>query len=243
MRGGFGQFRVTPKGITARLTAPKPWRPMTDAEWDRIMHIMIHVHPDRGRFTVLGARRSLDACFHAACMDGPWRALPEHYGKWGTVARLFRRWTHAGLWKRMLAFVAEDRVGLEHIQYYVCRAFRRAWRIHDHAGLTFARKLGMDSALRAASWELPDANLSQYLQNVLWPRIRPAVMEGPRTVQRRWLGFLRRLHTQCMGRRWLPRVLRLSWQEEHDLEMLDAHWDALERIRKRREAGLPVAWA
>ena len=240
MRGGFGNFRRTPPGVTARLTAPRPWRPMTDDEWERVMHLMVHVHPARGRYTIMGARRSLDACFHAACMDRAWKDLPAHYGKPDSIARLFRRWAHAGLWKYMLRFVAREQRGLEHVQYWVCRAFRRAWRIQGLAGLTFARKLGMDSALRAPSWELPDANLSEYHRQVLWPRIRQEVVEGSRAVRRGWIGFLKRLHTQCMGRRSLPRHLLLSWQEAHALELLDLHWEALERIRLGREPGVPV---
>jgi len=243
MRGGFGQFRATPKGITARLTRPMPWRPMTDAEWEAIMHFMVHVHPDRGRYTVMGARRSLDACFHAACMDGPWRTLPEHYGRWASIARLFRRWAHAGLWKMLLKFVARERRGLESVQYWVCRAFRRAWRIHDLAGLTLARRLGMDSALRAASWYLPDGNLSQYLRKVLWPRLRPGILDMEQAERRFWIDFVRRLHTQCMGRRSLPRHLLLSYQEAHDLPALDRLWEALERVREAREAGVGAfAW-
>ena len=205
-------FRRTPPGITARLTRPVPWRPMNDEEWERIMHLMIHVHPARGRLTILGARKSLDACFHAACMDKPWHALPEHYGKWNSIARLFRRWAHAGLWKQMLKYVAKDRPGLAAVQYWVCRAFRRAWRIQGLNGLNLARFLGMDSAMRAASWHLPDSNLSHYHRTVLWPRLRPA--EGqPWNIDDWWLDFIIRLTNQCIGRRTLPRHLLLSFQE------------------------------
>lgn len=243
MRGGFGQFRVTPKGVTARLTRPMPWRPMNDEEWEAIMHFMVHVHPAQGRYTIMGARRSLDACFHAACLDGPWRALPAHYGKPNSIARLFRRWGHAGLWKMMLKFVARERRGLESIQYWVCRTFRRAWRIHGLGGLTLARRLGMDSALRAASWELPDQHLSQFHRKRLWPRLRLAIFDMAGAERRFWIDFLKRLHTQCMGRRSLPRHLLLNHQEAHELELLDLHWEALERVRKAREAGGIGAWA
>ncbi len=202
----FKNFRHPPPGITARLTKPVPWRPMTDEEWEAVMHFMVYVHPARGRYTILGARRSLDACFHAACMQKPWHQLPEHYGKWNSIARLFRRWTHAGLWKKMLAFVAKARPGLQAIQYWVCRAFRRAWRIQGLGGLDLARRLGLDSALRGWSWDLPDSNLSLFLHKVLLPRLS-AAPDGP---NRFWIDFLLRMHTQCMGRAHLPPARRID---------------------------------
>ena len=213
-------FRATPPGITARLTRPAAWRPMTDEEWEAIMHLMIYAHPPgRGRYTIMGVRRSLDACFHAACMDKPWRALPEHYGKHDTIARLFRRWAHCGVWREMLKFVARERPGLEAVQYWVCRAFRRSWRIEGLAGLTLARRLGMDSALRAASWLLPDSQLSCYLRKVLIPRLAGDMRE-----YRAHTSILMRLHTLCMGRRSLPRHLQLSVQEREAPEYFIGDW-------------------
>jgi len=215
MKNPFPRFRQTPPGITARLTRPVPWRPMSEEEWQAVMHFMVFVHPGPGRQTIMGARRSLDACFHAACMNRPWTDLPEHYGKSNTIARLFRRWTHAGLWKVMLKFVAKERPGLEAIQYWVCRAFRRAWRIQGLAGLSLARRLGLDSALRAASWHLPDPDLSLFHEKVLLPRLGDWLMRQPRRVIRFHIGFLKRLHGQCIGRRVLPRHQQLSFQEAH----------------------------
>ena len=228
----FPFFRQTPPGIVPRLTMPVPWRPLTDDEWERVMHFMVYVHPGPGRPTIAGARRSLDACFHAACMDGPWRSLPPHYGKPDSVARLFRRWAHAGLWKMMLRFVAKERPGLEAVQYWVCRAFRRSWRIYGLAGLTFARRLGMDSALRAASWLLPDQHLSEYHRQVLMPRLWEMVGGRERSF---WLDFLIRLHTTCMGLRSLPRHHRLD-EQERDWPGLVGGWQPRPTFRP------PGAW-
>lgn len=202
----FPHFRATPPGITARLTTPVPWRPMTDAEWEAVMHFMVFVHPGPGRPTIAGARRSLDACFHAACHPGPWKKLPGAYGKPDSIHRLFRRWTHAGLWTMMLKFVAKERPGLQAIQYWVCRAFRRAWRIQGLGGLDLARRLGLDSALRGWSWDLPDSNLSLFLHKVLLPRLS-AARDGPNRFR---IDFLLRLHTQCVGRAHLPPARRID---------------------------------
>ena len=122
----FPFFRRLPPGIVPRLTMPVPWRPMTDDEWERVMHFMYCVHPGPGRPTIAGARRSLDACFQAGCSGRPWRELSPHDGKPDRIARLSRRWAHAGLWKMLLKFVARKRRGMEAVQYFVCHAFRRA---------------------------------------------------------------------------------------------------------------------
>jgi transposase len=174
---------------------------MTDQEWEAIMHFMVFVHPGPGRQTILGARRSLDACFHAACHPGPWHKLPAVYGKPDTIHRLFRRWTHAGLWTMLLKFVAKERPGLQAIQYWVCRAFRRAHRILGLAGLVLARRLGMDSALRAPSWYLPDPDLSAILHKRLvepWAAIFPTL---PSEAQRGHIGLLKQLYRLVLGRK------------------------------------------
>ncbi len=198
-------YRCTPPGIVARLTTPVAWRPMTDAEWEAVMHFMVHVHPGPGRPTIWGARRSLDACFQAACSPLPWKQLPAVYGKPDSIHRLFRRWAHAGLWSMMLKFVAKERPGLEAIQYWVCRAFRRAWRIQGLGGLTLARRLGMDTALRAPSWLLPDADLSAFFHEVLYPRQSETLLSLPPrdalVIVRLW----KRLYSLMIGRRSIPR--------------------------------------
>ena len=200
----LAHFRVTPPGITARLTTPVPWRPMTDEEWEAVMHFMVFVHPGPGRPTIWGARRSLDACFQAACFNGPWKKLPAAYGKPDSIARLFRRWAHAGLWKMMLKFVARERPGLEAIQYWVCRAFRRAWRVQGLHGLSLARRLGLDSALRAPSWYLPDADLSAYFRTVHLPR-HEDLLQRRRDEIMGMLRLWKRLYSLMIGRRSIPR--------------------------------------
>ena len=43
----------------------------------------------------------LDGVFWIARTGAPWRDLPEAFGKWSRVYRQFRRWTLAGLWKKI----------------------------------------------------------------------------------------------------------------------------------------------
>jgi len=154
---------------------------MNDAEWEQVMHFMFMVHPGPGRPSG-GARRCLDACCHAACMPKPWRELPPVHGKPDSVSRLFRRWAHAGLWSSMLKFVARERSGMEAVQYFICRAFRRAWRIQGWPGIILARRLGLHSALRAPAFQLPDPDLSERVHRELIFPLMPHLFTMRRSV-------------------------------------------------------------
>jgi transposase len=115
-------------------------------------------------------RARLDAIFWLAAhtLPGrappPWAALPERFGKPDTVSRQFRRWAKAGLWTKLLQALADDhRPGiavLRRLESWICRAYRRAWRILGVPGMALARRLGFLSALRGPSWYLPDPDLS-----------------------------------------------------------------------------------
>jgi transposase len=173
-------LRITTKGVTARLHKPVAWRPMTDAEWDQMQFIFAWLHPDRGR-PLANPRMALDACFHAACSDKPWRELPPVFGKWQTIHRLFVRWTHKGAWSELLKFVA---CGYHQVPasvtWWICKAFRRARRIMGIKGIMLARRLGMDSALPAPSWFLPDPIIWDYSVEVWLPRLGEKLREKGR---------------------------------------------------------------
>ncbi len=49
-------------------------------------------------------------------MNGyPWRALPEHYGKWKTVHDLFRRWSHDGTFDKIFRRLRDAVANVEEI--------------------------------------------------------------------------------------------------------------------------------
>ena len=81
--------------LAPRLLRPVAWRPLTDGEWDVVRPFVMSLH-SRGR-PVADMRARLDACLHGACMAGPWKELPEQFGKPDTVSRQFRRWAEAQL--------------------------------------------------------------------------------------------------------------------------------------------------
>ncbi|SFK09393.1 Putative transposase of IS4/5 family [Methylocapsa palsarum] len=52
-------------------------------------------------------RLVLDGIFLIARTDAQWRDLHEHFDKWSSVYRQFRRWTLAGLWEHLLEALNE----------------------------------------------------------------------------------------------------------------------------------------
>jgi transposase len=184
------------------LCSPRPWAPLTDDETRALWPYFARKGSGRPIFDLRGR---LDAIFWAVTHDGFWRDLPPQLGPWDTASRQFRRWAHKGVWTQLLKDVATTRdpvlAGLKH---WLCRAFRRAWRILGLEGIRLARRLGLHSALRAPVWMVPDPDLSDRLE----PDIRAAVREA---IGRPWLREALQagiaFHRLVGGRAWVPRWL------------------------------------
>ncbi|MCX7371221.1 MAG: transposase, partial [Alphaproteobacteria bacterium] len=145
----------------------------------------------------------LDACFHAACSDKPWRELPAVFGKWQTIHRLFVRWTHKRGWEQLLKFVASRHNKVSPaIVWWVCKAFRRARRIMGIKGYMLARRLGMDSALPASSWFLPDPVVMRFAEEIWRPRMVAVIeLQGRWPEKGAYVQVMRRLLNLAGGKR------------------------------------------
>ncbi len=158
-----------------RSSPQRPWEPLSDDEW-AVLSPFLFRHNGPGR-PVRDPRGRLDAVFWLAARPQrhlpPWRALPPEFGKHDTVARQFRRWAHAGLWTRLLQALADPEhpgiAVLRRLESWICRSYRRAWRLLGVQGVVLARRLGFLSALRAPSVFLPDPDLSGYVHRLLRP--------------------------------------------------------------------------
>jgi transposase len=75
---------------------------MSDEEWGFFEPFVIERGPRRGR-PPRDHRLVLDGVFWLARTGSAWRDLHDHFGKWGSVHRQFRRWTLSGLWDVLLA--------------------------------------------------------------------------------------------------------------------------------------------
>ena len=179
-----------------RYSPHRPWEPLSDDEWAVLSPFVVRAAAGPGR-PARDPRGRLDAIFWmAAHLPGPgwslapWRTLPPRFGKADTVARQFRRWAHAGLWTRLLEALADpDRPGiavLRRLESWICRTFRRAWRVLGVRGVALARRLGFLSALRGPPWFLPDPHLSESIKGEL-RRLRDRLREGGEAAMRAML--------------------------------------------------------
>lgn len=156
-----------------RQTQPKPWRPMTDAEWASLSACLRHSGAGR---PARDARRTWDGIFWIACSKGPWRDLPAEFGRPDSVHRALRRAALARQLHRMLLRVAEHPLmrgdPLRGIAWFVERAFRRAFRVAPGA-IAYARHLGLAAALPAAPCWLPKPHLSEAVNSIMSELMKP----------------------------------------------------------------------
>lgn len=54
--------------------------------------------------------------FWIARTGSPWRDLHDHFGKWSSVYRQFRRWSLSGVWYVLLAALNESGEGQDSVQ-------------------------------------------------------------------------------------------------------------------------------
>ena len=190
------------------LTPPRPYTPLSDDAWFALLPYVLSRAPQGRRVSDL--RRRMDGIFHLASTPGaPWRDLPAAYGKPDTVARFFRRLTHAGLWPRLLHALTETAPNhpLRAIEHAICRATRRAARLGGMGLLVLIRRLGFRSALNGPPWLLPDPLLSETLRHAPRPAEIPR-RGGPGWDYARSLAALTRT---ALGRARIPRAVRLAW--------------------------------
>jgi transposase len=120
---------------------------MTDEEWAFFEPLVIARGGRSGR-PPQDHRRILDGIFWVARTGVPWRDLHEHFGKWNSVYRQFRRWAKAGLFELMLEALAETGgppAAVQMIDSTVVRAH------HQAAGAKGGLKRRVSATRRAAS--------------------------------------------------------------------------------------------
>ncbi|WP_431269827.1 transposase [Dankookia sp. P2] len=192
-----------------RYTPRRAWAPMTDAEWAEVLPHLRTVVMGEGR-PLRDARQRIDGMFQVAVSGLPWHSLPEEYGKPDTVSRHFRRLAHAGLWLRLVGACANRAAppALRRIEYFICRAARRAMRILGQEGAAAVNAVGLLTALpvwpiylrRPAALARVNAMVSAWLE----PFRRRPVEEFPQKEMRTWLRVIRFFEGKPWHRRWAP---------------------------------------
>jgi transposase len=79
---------------------------LSDRQWQ-----LIEPHT-LGRSGLSGAtgrdnRLFVNAVFYRTRTRRPWRELPARFGNWNTIARRFRRWALAGVWRPIFVAAQE----------------------------------------------------------------------------------------------------------------------------------------
>lgn len=196
-------------------TGPRPRPParliipharLTDAQWAALLPHL----PPRGVGRPCDLRAQFDAFFRVAATEGAWRELPAEFGHGASVARQFRRLSHAGLWERLLLALAAAPVGhvLRGLEGFICRAARRAVRLRGLGLIVLARRLNLLRALPGPSWMVADPALSEIIPHL---DIRARILRRGRAA-REFLRALKHLHTLAGGRAYIPRTLRECWK-------------------------------
>ena len=162
-----------------RRSAPYAWRELTGAElqWAHFAMQRCGLVRGRGRPAFFDHVQRLEACLEVCARGLPWREAVTEAApamKPDTLRRCFRRWTEAGLWKEMLRLMAFMGAPSPAMEWFVCMAYRRAWRAQGLGGIVLARRCGFASALRAPAGWLPDPDLSAYWhREVIRPLAKP----------------------------------------------------------------------
>ncbi|MCW8086220.1 hypothetical protein [Sabulicella glaciei] len=195
-----------------RLSAPQDWRPLTEAElrfvWPVLEMVCAH---EVGRPSALPLLVRFEAVLEGAMQRRPWREVAAEAApgvKGDTLHRTFRRWTARKLWMLLLIKLAEEKPDLPALEYFVCRAYRRAWRGQGLRGVLVARATGLASALRAPMSRFPDPDLSARChRRVILPGMR-RVPDWPDAVATRFFRLCRALFRLFSG----TRRIRRAWE-------------------------------
>jgi transposase len=207
---------TTRLGCHRRYSPERPWETLSDDEWAVLSPFVFRHSAAAGR-PIRDPRARLDAIFWLAAntLPGrappPWAALPPAFGKPDTVSRQFRRWAKAGLWTKLLGALADAHYPglavLRRLENWICRTYRRAWRLLGVGGMALARRLGFLSALRGPSWLLPDPDLSEQVFSKLRAAMLRARQHGLRALPNGFLRSYKKLLAIAAGRRSIPRSL------------------------------------
>jgi transposase len=97
----------------------------------------------------------INALLWLLATGAPWRDLPERFGPWRSIATRFYRWTHSGLWERILAELRRIADAEDGIDWEVHIVDATNVRAHRHAagakGGSIVRRWAVRVAGSAAS--------------------------------------------------------------------------------------------
>jgi len=84
-----------------------PRHAISDADWDRIKHLLPG-QPGQHGGAAEDNRRFVDAVLYIARTGVPWADLPARFGRHNSVWRRFDRWAAKGRWQALVDALRDD---------------------------------------------------------------------------------------------------------------------------------------
>src|SRR5215211_8058724 len=104
---------------------------LTDEAWEQIAPLLPQAGRRNDRWR--DHRQVVNGILWKLATGAPWRDVPERYGPWQTVYTRFRRWTHAGVWDRLLAAVQRQADAAGELDWQLHFVDGTVVRAHQHA--------------------------------------------------------------------------------------------------------------
>ena len=101
---------------------------LTDAQWAKF-EAGIAAAEIRGARPRKEDRRTIEAIIWRLDNGAKWRSIPAEFGNWHHAYLRFRRWTLAGVWDKIMAYVVaqgEPQLGFACIDGTIARAHQKA---------------------------------------------------------------------------------------------------------------------
>jgi transposase len=83
---------------------------LTEAQWAQLAPLIEACRP-HGKTEPQDLRRTIEAIIWRHQNGAKWRSIPAELGPWWMAAQMFNRWSHSGVWERLLE-LAQQRGGL-----------------------------------------------------------------------------------------------------------------------------------
>ena len=84
---------------------------LTDAQWAGLAPLIEQCRPPH-KTEHKNLRRTIEAIIWRHENGAKWRSIPPHLGPWWMAAQTFNRWSHHGVWERLLE-LAQQRKGIK----------------------------------------------------------------------------------------------------------------------------------
>ena len=100
---------------------------LTDGRW-AVLEPLIEACRPKGKTPPQDLRRTIEAILWRHRNGAKWRSIPSELGPWWRAAQTFIRWTHLGVWERLLQLAQQRgvKLGMTFLEGSSIRAHHKA---------------------------------------------------------------------------------------------------------------------